>query len=60
MLVLSHRRRLTIATGIALVAGAVAAPLGHATTEPTTPAASTASTPSTPSTKRLHDDFNAI
>ncbi|MFB7529488.1 hypothetical protein ACFC0C_14765 [Streptomyces sp. NPDC056178] len=32
---LSHRRRLAIATGIALVAVAVAAPVGHATTEPT-------------------------
>ncbi|MFJ9678648.1 VCBS repeat-containing protein [Streptomyces sp. NPDC101194] len=52
---LFDRRRLAIATGIALVAGAVAAPVGHATTEPTTLAASTASTPSA---KRLHDDFN--
>lgn len=48
----SHRRRLAVATGIALVAGAFAAPAGHATAKSAAPAAST------PSPKRLHDDFN--
>ncbi|MFG2626943.1 FG-GAP-like repeat-containing protein [Streptomyces sp. NPDC048473] len=52
MPVLAHRRRLAIATGIALVAGAVAAPAGHATPKSPAPAASA------PSAKRLHDDFN--
>ncbi|MFD0338733.1 VCBS repeat-containing protein [Streptomyces sp. NPDC127117] len=48
----SHRRRLAVATGIVLIAGAVAAPVGHATTKSSAPAASA------PSPKRLHDDFN--
>jgi hypothetical protein len=48
---LSRRRRLAIATGIALLAGALAVPAAGATT-------STAATASTPSPKRLHDDFN--
>ncbi|MCX4845463.1 FG-GAP-like repeat-containing protein [Streptomyces sp. NBC_00893] len=52
MPVLSHRRRLAVATGIVLVAGALAAPVGHAATKSSAPAAST------PSPKRLHDDFN--
>jgi len=46
-----RRRRLVLATGIALVSGAVLAPVVSAAT----PAATTATTPST---KRLHDDFN--
>lgn len=48
---LTRRRRLALATGIAVVAGALAVPaVNAATTEATTAA--------TPSTKRLHDDFN--
>ncbi|MDN0200974.1 integrin alpha [Streptomyces sp. S.PNR 29] len=45
----SRGGRLAIATGIALLAGALAVPAAHAVT----PAATTA-----PSPKRLHDDFN--
>ena len=46
----SRRRRLVLATGVVLVAGAVTVPVVNAaTTEATTPA---------PSSKRLHDDFN--
>lgn len=46
---LSRRRRLGLATGVALVAGALAIPAVDAATEATTAA---------PSSKRLHDDFN--
>ncbi|MGQ4385177.1 FG-GAP-like repeat-containing protein [Streptomyces sp. SAS_270] len=46
-----RRRRLVLATGIALVSGAVLVPVVDAAT----PAATTTATPST---KRLHDDFN--
>ncbi|SDO86411.1 Repeat domain-containing protein [Streptomyces sp. cf386] len=47
---LSRRRRLGLATGVVLVAGALAVPaVNAATTEAAT---------ATPSTKRLHDDFN--
>ncbi|MER5742065.1 FG-GAP-like repeat-containing protein [Streptomyces sp. NPDC002225] len=48
---LSPHRRLVLATGIALLAGALAAPAGHA---------ATAKAPDTkaPSAERLHDDFN--
>ncbi|MBT2677067.1 FG-GAP repeat protein [Streptomyces sp. ISL-14] len=48
-MVLSRRRRLALATGIAVVAGALAVPVVNAATE--APAG-------TPSAKRLHDDFN--
>lgn len=47
--VLSRRRRLVLATGVALVAGALVVPVVNAATEATT---------ATPSSKRLHDDFN--
>ncbi|MER6342993.1 VCBS repeat-containing protein [Streptomyces sp. NPDC001595] len=51
----SHRRaRLALATGVALLAGAVTVPVAGAAT----PAATTATTATTPSPKRLHDDFN--
>ncbi|MGW0964542.1 VCBS repeat-containing protein [Streptomyces gelaticus] len=56
--VLSHRRRLAIATGIALVAGAVAAPAGHAAVQSSAPVAQPSAAASAPSSKRLHDDFN--
>ncbi|MET9835223.1 FG-GAP and VCBS repeat-containing protein [Streptomyces sp. NPDC006385] len=46
---LSRRRRLGLATGVALVAGALVAPAVNAATE---------ATAATPSGKRLHDDFN--
>ncbi|MGW2722738.1 integrin alpha [Streptomyces sp. NPDC001492] len=46
-----RRRRLVLATGIALVGGAVLVPVVNA-------AAPAATTTATPSTKRLHDDFN--
>ncbi|QWA22243.1 integrin alpha [Streptomyces sp. JCM17656] len=46
---LSRRRRLVLATGVALVAGALVIPAVNAATEATT---------ATPSSKRLHDDFN--
>ncbi|WP_328535122.1 FG-GAP-like repeat-containing protein [Streptomyces sp. NBC_00344] len=50
-----RRRRLVLATGIALVSGAVLVPVANAAS----PAATiTATTATTPSTKRLHDDFN--
>ncbi|WP_326767651.1 FG-GAP-like repeat-containing protein [Streptomyces sp. NBC_01591] len=59
MPVLSQRRRLAIATGIALVAGAVAAPAGHAAAQSSVPAdQASAQAASAPSSKRLHDDFN--
>ncbi|MEV6749445.1 FG-GAP-like repeat-containing protein [Streptomyces sp. NPDC051080] len=59
MPVLSHRRRLAVATGIVLVAGAVAAPAGHAAARSSAPTAqSSAPAAGTPSPKRLHDDFN--
>ncbi|MFF3781724.1 VCBS repeat-containing protein [Streptomyces sp. NPDC001933] len=59
MPVLSQRRRLAIATGIALVAGAVAAPVGHAAARSSAPAAQPpAQAASAPSSKRLRDDFN--
>ncbi|MCX4864698.1 FG-GAP-like repeat-containing protein [Streptomyces sp. NBC_00257] len=59
MPVLSHRRRLAVATGIVLVAGAVAAPAGHAAARSSVPTAqSSAPAAGTPSPKRLHDDFN--
>ncbi|MDO0914996.1 FG-GAP-like repeat-containing protein [Streptomyces sp. DT2A-34] len=47
---LSRRRRLVLATGVTLVAGALAVPAVNAAT--------TEATATTPSTKRLHDDFN--
>ncbi|MFJ7073260.1 FG-GAP-like repeat-containing protein [Streptomyces sp. NPDC098781] len=47
--VLSRRTRLGLATGVALVAGALVVPAVDAATETTT---------ATPSGKRLHDDFN--
>lgn len=46
----SRRRRLVLATGVVLVAGAL--------TVPAVNAATTEATATTPSTKRLHDDFN--
>ncbi|MFJ8533461.1 FG-GAP-like repeat-containing protein [Streptomyces sp. NPDC093591] len=46
---LSRRRRLVLATGVTLVAGALAVPAVNAATE---------ATATTPSAKRLHDDFN--
>lgn len=46
---LTRRKRLALATGVAVVAGALAVPAVNAATE----AAAT-----TPSAKRLHDDFN--
>ncbi|MCX4729696.1 FG-GAP-like repeat-containing protein [Streptomyces sp. NBC_01363] len=55
---LSHRRRLAIAAGIALVAGAVAAPAGHAATKSSAPTERSSVTAKAPSSKRLHDDFN--
>lgn len=59
MPVLTHRRRLAIATGMALVAGAVAAPAGHAAARSAAPAAQPpAATAKAPSGKRPHDDFN--
>ncbi|MGW2179517.1 VCBS repeat-containing protein [Streptomyces sp. NPDC001732] len=62
MPVLSPHRRLAIATGVALVAGALAAPVAHAaqSSAPTAHASAHSSVPaaSTPSTKRLRDDFN--
>jgi hypothetical protein len=50
-----RRGRLALATGIALVTGAVLVPAVNAATPETT---STAMTTTTPSAKRLHDDFN--
>jgi hypothetical protein len=50
-----RRRRLVLATGVALVTGAALAPVVNAATPATT---ATATTTTTPSTKRLHDDFN--
>ncbi|MFE9018794.1 FG-GAP-like repeat-containing protein [Streptomyces sp. NPDC007808] len=47
---LSRRRRLALATGVAVVAGALAVPAVDAATGEATAA--------TPSAKRLHDDFN--
>ncbi|MGW1843589.1 FG-GAP-like repeat-containing protein [Streptomyces sp. NPDC001966] len=59
MPILSPRSRLAIATGIALVAGAVAAPVGHAAARSSAPAAQPpAQAASAPSSKRLRDDFN--
>ncbi|MFB6502890.1 FG-GAP-like repeat-containing protein [Streptomyces sp. NPDC002466] len=66
MPVLSPRRRLAIATGVALVAGALAAPVGHAAAQSSVTAAqssapaaqSSVAAASTPSPKRLRDDFN--
>ncbi|MFD8850853.1 integrin alpha [Streptomyces sp. NPDC059604] len=59
MPVLSPRRRLAIATGVALVAGALAAPVGHAAAQSSAPAAQpSVAAASTPSTERLRDDFN--
>ncbi|MEU2783273.1 FG-GAP-like repeat-containing protein [Streptomyces sp. NPDC007110] len=46
----SHRRRLGLATGAVLVAGAIAVPAVNAATEPAVTAKASA--------KRLHDDFN--
>ncbi|MFE7277394.1 VCBS repeat-containing protein [Streptomyces sp. NPDC057623] len=46
----SRRRRLVLATGVVLVAGAL--------TVPAVNAATTEATATTPSPKRLHDDFN--
>ncbi|WP_369169343.1 FG-GAP-like repeat-containing protein [Streptomyces sp. R28] len=46
---LTRRRRLALATGVAVVAGALAVPAVNAATE---------ATATTPSAKRLHDDFN--
>lgn len=57
---LSRRRRLGLATGVVLVAGALAVPAVNAAAETTaieTTASATTAT-ATPSTKRLHDDFN--
>ncbi|MFI7415415.1 FG-GAP-like repeat-containing protein [Streptomyces sp. NPDC049627] len=50
-----HRGRLLLATGIALVGGAVLVPAVNAATPEATAVTTTATTPST---KRLHDDFN--
>ncbi|WP_405716407.1 MULTISPECIES: VCBS repeat-containing protein [unclassified Streptomyces] len=57
MPVVPHRR-LAIATGIVLVAGAVAAPAHAAAKSPVTAAQSAVAAASTPSPKRLRDDFN--
>ncbi|WP_037640414.1 FG-GAP repeat domain-containing protein [Streptomyces bicolor] len=46
---LTRRRRLALATGVAIVAGALAVPAVNAATE---------AAAGTPSAKRLHDDFN--
>ncbi len=50
-----RRGRLVLATGVALVTGAVLVPAVNAATPAVT---ATATTATTPSTKRLHDDFN--
>lgn len=50
-----RRSRLVLATGIALVSGAVLVPVVNAATPATTTAVAVAAPPST---KRLHDDFN--